>query len=102
MPLPPIDDLKIDHQKLIADIIASDDGREPMDKARHNMLDPTPLEVLDFVCAGFDDIDEQLRMAIDLAELQAKITNALSENADKIEYRLSNLERMIEHVANTK
>lgn len=62
--MPAIDYLKIDHQKLIADIIASDDGREPMDKARHNMADPTPLEVLDFVCAGFDDIDMKIHTLV--------------------------------------
>lgn len=57
---PQQEQLKVEAAGILAAIIAADDGREPMDKARHNMLDPSPLEVLDFICAALDDYDQKI------------------------------------------
>ena len=64
--------IKVDHADLLKQIIAADDGREPMDKARHNLVDPSPLEVMDFVCAYADEADQKLeRFRLKMADLQS-------------------------------
>ena len=80
----------IDAQQLLSDIIRADDGKQPAEKARHNMVDPFPIEVLDFCVAYMDETDAKILRLENIVRCLLECSNLPQLEKDYLEKALYN------------
>lgn len=51
---------RVDLADIMQAVLAADDGKMPAERSRHNMTDPSALEVLEFCVQYMDDTDDKI------------------------------------------